>query len=167
MFHKVQLAHTPIVIFGAEQASCFVSYAWRGRTGLPENEHRAWVYRLADALALAGYRAVVDFNFLAPASINEDVIRKNLVECDRILIVYSDDYLERRARPETGVGFEYGLVSSQADLWKKSIPIRRAVRDREAELFAIERRFVTSFENGDVSANVSTLVHHVREPCRD
>jgi TIR domain len=161
MFHKVQLMHNPILLFGPDKGTCFISYAWRGHPDLAEHEHRAWTYRLADALALAGYRPVIDFNFLAPALVSREVIESKLIAANHVLIVYSDEYIRRRARPQTGVGFEWHLLSSDPALWSKTIPIRRNLTDEEAALFAAETRFVMSFEEGDLTANTSILAHEI------
>lgn len=161
MFQHVELMHNPSLVFRPAFASCFISYSWTGRSDYPSNAYRCWVYRLADALSRCGLRPVIDHNFLESALVTREVIQRALDDSEAILIVYSDDYLERLDNPETGVGFEYGLVRSRMDLWSKAFPIRRGLRDRDADAFKVEPRFVGDFEGESLSAQAAILVGHI------
>lgn len=161
MFQHAELMHNPSVVLRPAIASCFISYAWTGCRDYPVNAFRGWVYRLADALSRCGLRPIIDYNFLAPALVNREVIQRSLDDSDAVLIVYSDDYVERLNDPATGVGFEYGLIQSRADLWAKTVPIRRGLRDREADAFKIEPRFVDDLEGESLNAQAAILFGHI------
>lgn len=161
MFQWVELMHNPGIVLRQALASCFISYAWRGRRDYPPNLHRGWVYRLADSLSRCGLLPVIDHNFLAPALVNRKVIERALEQCDRILLVYSDDYVDRMDDPRTGVGFEYGLIRARPKLWAKTIPIRRGLRDREEALFSRETRLVEDFEGESMVAQAAALFGYI------
>jgi hypothetical protein len=161
MFQRVELMHNPSILLRAAAASCFISYAWTGHNDYRENDYRAWVYRLADSISRSGLRPIIDYNFLSPALVNREVIRKCLKDSEVIILVYSDDYVARMADDETGVGYEYGLIRSGADLWSKTFPIRRGLRERTKELFRLETRFVEDFEGESMIANATALVSQI------
>jgi hypothetical protein len=148
----------PVLMLRNPASSCFISYAWSGAPNLGDNEHRAWVYRLADGLSQLRIRAIIDYNFLSPVRITKAIIRQSLASADTVLIVYSDDYLDRMDKPETGVGFEYKTLRSNRALWRKTIPIRRSVSANEHKLFDAEARFVPSFEEGDLPSNLNAVM---------
>lgn len=161
MFQHVELMHNPSLVLRPATASCFISYSWTGRCDYPANAYRCWVYRLADALSRCGLRPIIDYNFLEPALVNREVIQRSLDSSDTILIVYSDEYVERMGNPNTGVGFEYGLLRSRGDLWAKTVPIRRGLQDREGDAFTIETRFMDNLEGESLNAQAAILVGHV------
>lgn len=161
LFQRVELMHNPSLILRAADASCFISYAWRGRRDYPEHSYRCWVYRLADALSRSGIRPVIDYNFLAPASVTREVIERALTASHAIILIYSDGYLERIGDPCTGVGFEYALIRSRPDLWAKTVPIRRGLLEREAEAFTLEARFIDDFEGESLGPEAAALAQHV------
>jgi hypothetical protein len=161
MFQHVELMHNPSVVLRPPIASCFISYSWTGRRDLPANAYRCWVYRLADALSRYGLRPIIDYDFLAPTLVSREVIQRFLDDSDAILIIYSDEYLERIGNPTTGVGFEYGLIRSRVDLWAKTVPLRRGLRDREADVFTAESRFIDDLEGESLNAAAAILAEHV------
>lgn len=166
LFQRVELMHNPSLVLRPAAGSCFISYAWQGRPDFPEHSYRCWVYRLADALSRSGIRPVIDYNFLAPASVTREVIEHSLAASDTIILIYSDAYIERIGDPRTGVGFEYELIRSRPDLWAKTVPIRRGLREREAEAFRLEARFVDDFEGESLGAEASALAQHILSSLR-
>lgn len=163
-FHKVALFANPTVLYRRPATDAFVSYAWAGADRLPSNAHRAWVYAFADALAQSDVQAIVDYSFLSPKVVTNEVIVRSMDEAAHVVIVYSDAYLERIDREGTGVSLEYGLIRAKHELWSKSLPIRRDVYDRERELYSREERFVLSFERDDLATATSMLARHMHAP---
>lgn len=166
LFQHVELMHNPSLVLRPAVASGFISYAWQGHPDYPEHSYRYWVYRLADALSRSGIRPLVDYNFLAPAAVTREVIERALAASDAIILVYSDGYVERIGNSRTGVGFEYGLIRSQSELWAKTVPIRRGLKEREAEAFSLEARFVADFEGESLGAQAVALAQHILSPLR-
>lgn len=158
-FHRVQLNHNPIAVLDQPTANVFISYAWRGREGLGANVHQQWAYRFADALSQAGVRPVIDFNFLSPTLVTKDTIRKEIEQADRVIIIYSDQFVTRMNDPSTGVGYEYDLLRSNGSFWAKTVPIRRDLRQKADTLFAIDGRFVYDFEATGIETATLNLLN--------
>jgi hypothetical protein len=163
MFQHVELMHNPSLVLRPAVASCFISYSWTGRRDYPVNAYRSWVYRLADALSRCSLHPIIDYNFLSPMLVNQEVILRSLDKSEAIVIVYADAYIERMGDSATGVGFEYELIRFRADLWAKTVPIRRDLRDREAEAFAVEARFIDDLEGESLNAQAAILARHILE----
>lgn len=102
------------------QKSVFISYGW------DNDDHRSWVYTLADRLS-------VDFNVMIdeklPLGTNLDTFMEQLVtNADRVLLILTPEYKEKADNRQNGVGYESVLISRQLYLnqgTSKFIPIIR------------------------------------------
>lgn len=85
----------------------FISYSW------DSPEHRTWVGQLATALRRDGIEVILDQWHL---SLGEDLsafMTNGVRQSDRVLLICTEQYVNRGQARQGGVGYEQMLVSSQ------------------------------------------------------
>lgn len=99
-------------------ASVFVSYSW-------DNQHHAeWVLALSEELVRFGVNVMLDRWHLHPGEEVLHFMERGCRECDKLLVVCTQNYVRRANNRIGGVGFETVVTS---DLYYRSTEKRRFI----------------------------------------
>ena len=102
----------------------FISYSW------DDESHKEWVKNLADVLIDNGVDVVLDqYEVQAGANISY-FMEKSLVESEKVLIIFTENYQAKATQRKGGVGIEYSILNAEVCQNiinnKKYIPILRS-----------------------------------------
>ena len=98
----------------------FISYSH------DSEEHKDWVRKFAEGLKNNGVNVILDQWHIRLGSDITIFMERNLEESDRVLVVCTEEYLEKAKRLKGGVGYERMIVTSEiaSDLnTSKFIPV--------------------------------------------
>jgi hypothetical protein len=106
-----------------ESPTVFISYSW------DSDEHKKWVYNLAEKLAEKGIRVILDQYSLRLGKSLPHFVEQSISKSDKILIIFTPNYRLKADGRSGGVGYEYSIMN--ANLYQnqtgneKIIPILR------------------------------------------
>ncbi|HEP6427406.1 toll/interleukin-1 receptor domain-containing protein [Burkholderia anthina] len=107
VLHASGLAATSLVASLRRPPKVFISYSW------DSPEHRVWVAQLATSLRRDGIEAILDQWYV---KLGEDLaafMAINVRECDRVLVICTEEYVRKARERKGGVGYEQMLVTGQ------------------------------------------------------
>lgn len=100
------VCYTEILNFQAV-GSVFISYSSE------DFEHNSWVGSLADRLTIEGMSIIYDNYDIKPGD-NLHVYMEHSIDCaDKVLLILTPTYKEKATSRRGGVGFEFGLITSE------------------------------------------------------
>lgn len=102
----------------------FISYSW------DDEPHKEWVKGLADILITNGIDIILDqYEVQAGANISY-FMEKSLVESEKVLIIFTENYQAKATNRKGGVGVEYSILNAEVcqniTNNKKYIPVLRS-----------------------------------------
>jgi len=98
---------TPQLLPQARPPKVFISYSW------DSPEHSQWVASLAAYLRQRGIDAILDQWHVSPGEDLGLFMERSVRESDRVLLVCSENYVEKAARRRGGVGYEHMMVTGE------------------------------------------------------
>lgn len=114
----------------ASEPVVFISYSH------DSPDHIQWVRELAEELKTNGVKVIFDKQNLKPGNITTHFMRNSIKKCDCVLMICTENYVERADAYRGGVGFENNILEGLAlreSGGKEIIPIIRQ-RDKNIRL---------------------------------
>ena len=137
----------------------FISYSH------DNEEHKDWVYRLATDLMNQGIDTILDQWDLSLGANLPKFMEKGLSESDRILVVCTDNYINKSNDGIAGVGYENTILTAELLLDQntiKFIPIVKSVTKRMKTPLCLAGRFYIDFtDNNEYDEALNQLVHEI------
>lgn len=144
-----------------ESKSVFISYSH------DNEDHMEWVYKLACDLVKNGVETVLDQWDLALGSNLPKFMEKGLRDSDRVLVICTDNYIEKSDEGLGGVGYEKTILTAELLLnqdTKKFIPIVRGVTKAMKTPLCLGGRFYVDFSDDDLyEESLDQLLHEIYE----
>lgn len=124
----------------------FISYSW------DNEEHTLWIKMLAKRLINSGFTVIFD-NQLKSGENLEVFMEESIIKSDKIIVVFTPNYLKKAMLKKGGVGYEYSLITAKLknDLLENSkvIPILKK-GDIDSSIPVIFQQYLfTDFRNKD------------------
>ncbi|MCU7369494.1 toll/interleukin-1 receptor domain-containing protein [Paucibacter sp. O1-1] len=85
----------------------FISYSW------DSPEHRAWITQLAMTLRQNGIEVTLDQWHVRPGEDLAHFMARGVRESDRVLMICTENYVQKAQQRQGGVGYEQMLVTAQ------------------------------------------------------
>ncbi len=139
----------------------FISYSH------DSDEHKQWVLKLHTKLSENDIEVMFDQSDLHPGS-NSPVFMEKLRSADRVLLICTDNYVQKANDREGGVGYEANIIT--AELYRnlkttKFIPVVRQSSSEEKVPIFLEGYFYIDFtENKEFDENLKQLVCEIHKP---
>lgn len=129
-------------------------------------EHKKWVLDLAIRMRNNGIDAIIDQWELKPGDDLPHFMETNLVSCDRVLMVCTENYVEKANSGIGGVGYEKMIVTSS--LLKrinetKVIPIIRQISTKVVPTFLKTKLYIDFSNPRDFEYNFDELVRTIHD----
>lgn len=139
----------------------FISYSW------DSPEHRAWVTQLAMSLRQKGVEVVLDQWHTRFGEDLPHFMARSVRECDRVLMICTEAYVEKAQQRQGGVGYEQMLVTAQMMRevgTRKFIPIvRQSTYPRRVPDELAGRKYVDLSDGPEEQHNFEQLVRELHE----
>ncbi|MFJ1470058.1 toll/interleukin-1 receptor domain-containing protein [Massilia orientalis] len=139
----------------------FISYSW------DSPEHRAWVTQLAISLRQKGVEVVLDQWHTRFGEDLPHFMARSVRECDRVLMVCTEAYVDKAQQRQGGVGYEQMLVTAQMMRevgTRKFIPIvRQSVFPRRVPDELAGRKYVDLSDGPEQHHNLEQLVRELHD----
>lgn len=137
----------------------FVSYSH------DNEEHKEWVYRLSCDLIGNGIEVILDQWDLSLGSNLPKFMEQGLTNSDRVLVVCTDNYIDKSNDGIGGVGYEKNILTAELLVEqdsKKFIPIVKSVDRKVKTPICIAGRLYTDFSNDEnYQRSLKELVHEL------
>lgn len=140
----------------------FISYSW------DDEPHKKWVKKLADNLIDNGVDVVLDqYELQAGANISY-FMEKSLVESEKVLIIFTENYQAKATNRKGGVGVEYSILNAEVcqniTNNKKYIPILRS-GTTQTSIPPFMRQFISIYMQDDskYDEQIKEIIHCVFE----
>lgn len=140
----------------------FISYSW------DDEPHKEWVKRLADDLIDNGVDVILDqYEVQAGANISY-FMEKSLVESEKVLIIFTENYQAKATKRKGGVGVEYSILNTEVcqniTNNKKYIPILRS-GTTQTSIPPFMRQFISIYMQDDskYEEQIKEIIHCVFE----
>ena len=91
----------------AEHPKVFISYSH------DSSEHKQWVLKLGTKLLDNGVDAILDQEGLGLGTDLAQFMEVGVKDCDRVLVICTDNYVRKANNREGGVGYEIQIVTAQ------------------------------------------------------
>ncbi|MFT6338479.1 MAG: hypothetical protein ACI86M_003531 [Saprospiraceae bacterium] len=88
-------------------ATVFISYSW------DSDEHKEWVFGLANKLVDEGVNVLLDRYDLRPGKSLPHFVETSIKNADRILVIFTPNYKLKAEKRAGGVGYEYSILNSE------------------------------------------------------
>lgn len=141
--------------------SVFISYSW------DSPEHRAWVTQLAMSLRQKGVEVVLDQWHTRFGEDLPHFMARSVRECDRVLMICTETYVEKAQQRQGGVGYEQMLVTAQMMRevgTRKFIPIvRQSAYPRRVPDELAGRKYVDLSDGPEQHHNFEQLVRELHD----
>lgn len=136
----------------------FISYSHDSQ------QHKKWVLDLATRLRNSGIDAILDQWELGPGDDLPHFMETNLADCDRVVMVCTERYVEKANSGTGGVGYEKMIVT--ADLMKgidsnKVIPVIRQEGSHQVPTFLKSKLFVDLSQENQFEFGYDELVRTI------
>lgn len=139
----------------------FISYSW------DSPEHRAWVTQLAMSLRQKGVEVVLDQWHTRFGEDLPHFMARSVRECDRVLMICTETYVEKAQQRQGGVGYEQMLVTAQMMRevgTRKFIPIvRQSAFPRRVPDELAGRKYVDLSDGPEQHHNFEQLVRELHD----
>lgn len=127
-------------------------------------EHKKWVLELASRLRNNGIDAILDQFELQPGADLPHFMESHLASSDKILMVCTDNYVDKANKGQGGVGYEKMIITS--NLMKnidtnKVIPIIRQNGTAEVPTFLKSKLYINFSKNDDFEFSYDELVRTI------
>lgn len=138
----------------------FISYSW------DSEDHKNWVRKLADRLISDGIQVILDQYDL---NISESIVQFteiSLKKCDKIIMIFTPNYVSKAENRKGGVGFEYSIISQEMyekqSKQQRIIPVLRG-NDAVNSIPSYIRQFIYVDFNDELrfEINYENLVRHI------
>jgi hypothetical protein len=129
-------------------------------------EHKRWVLELATRLRNNGIDSVIDQWDLKPGDDLPVFMEKQLTECDRVIMVCTDRYVEKADNGSGGVGYEKMIITadlSQTINTKKVVPIIRQAGTNQVPIFLKTKLFINFSKDDDFESSYDDLVREIHD----
>jgi DNA-binding CsgD family transcriptional regulator len=130
-----------------QSPSVFISYSH------DTDDHKEWVYAFSSDLVLNGVNVTLDQWDLKPGQDIVSFMHKGIARADRVILICSDNYVQKADNGSGGVGYEKLIVSAELAAktdTSKFIPIVRGnSTDRKLPAFMGARLYV-DFDRDDI-----------------
>ena len=128
--------------------------------------HKKWVLDFSTRLRNVGVDAVLDQWDLGPGDDLPNFMEKNLASADRVIMICTENYVQKADAGTGGVGYEKMIVT--ADLMKrveskKVIPIIRQVGTRSVPVFLTSKLFVDFSREDQFEEAFDDLTRNIHE----
>lgn len=87
------------------ESSVFISYSW------DDENHKAWVLKLADELSRDGIFVILDRYELRAGKSIPHFVEQSIAKADKILIIFTPNYKLKADKRNGGVGYEYSIMN--------------------------------------------------------
>lgn len=136
----------------------FISYSHDSQA------HKKWVLDFATRLRNAGVDAILDQWELGPGSDLTSFMENNLVKTDRVLMICTNNYVNKANAGTGGVGYEKMIVTS--DLLKsidskKVIPIIRQEITNKVPTFLKTKMFINFSNDDEFEISFDNLIREI------
>ncbi len=138
----------------------FITYCWEN------DEHNAWVHKLASDLDKAGFDVVIDIKQPLGIELNR-FMEQTIANVDKVLIIATPEYKKRADNRECGVGYETSLITD--DLIKdqnriKFIPIIRiGSKESSYPIYLGNRKGLYMRKEDDYVQALNELTDNIRD----
>lgn len=143
-----------------DMKNIFISYSYDSPT------HEEWVENFAHDLSENGINVILDKWSL---HLGQDInlfMEESIREADKVIIVCTDNYLNKSKKLEGGVGFEKNIMSANLIYNLKTtkfIPVvRRVEEERKIPDFLGNRLYVDLSENAPYETNINWLINEIK-----
>ena len=133
----------------------FISYSHDSQV------HKKWVLDLAVRLRNSGVDAILDQWELEPGDDIPHFMERNLASADRVLMVCTENYVEKANTGTGGVGYEKMIVTSslmKSIDSRKVVPLVRQAGTHEVPTFLTSKLFIDFSRDGDFEYSFDELV---------
>jgi hypothetical protein len=126
--------------------------------------HKRWVLELASRLRNNGIDAILDQFELQPGDDIPQFMEKHLSDCNKILMICTDNYVAKANKGEGGVGYEKMIITS--NLMKridenKIIPIIRQLDSANVPTFLKSKLYIDFCSDEDFEFSYDELVRTI------
>ena len=139
----------------------FISYSW------DSPEHRAWITQLAMTLRQNGIEVTLDQWHVRPGEDLAHFMARGVRESDRVLMVCTENYVQKTQQRQGGVGYEQMLVTAQIMRevgTAKFIPIlRQTDHPRQLPDELAGRMYVDLSDGPEQALNLQRLVRDLHD----
>lgn len=128
--------------------------------------HKQWVLDLATRLRISGVDAILDLWELQPGDDLPMFMERNLASASRVLMVCTENYVDKANSGTGGVGYEKMIVTAdlaQSIDSRKVIPIIRQNGTRRVPTFLATKLFIDFSREGQFEFSFDELVRTIHE----
>lgn len=127
-------------------------------------EHKKWVLDLATRLRSNGIESIIDQWSLGPGDDLPHFMEQNLISADRVLMICTENYVDKANKGAGGVGYEKMIVT--ADLLKridsnKVIPLIRQSGTHFAPTFLQTKLYLDFSRDDQMESSFDDLVRSI------
>ncbi|HZW12388.1 MAG TPA: toll/interleukin-1 receptor domain-containing protein [Noviherbaspirillum sp.] len=165
VLHQAKMAPTPTLASKLRPPRVFISYSWDSQ------EHKLWVAKLAEDLYGFGVEVILDQWHVEAGQDLPAFMNTNVQNCDRVLVVCTELYVQKAQKQQGGVAYEQLLVTSQMMQnvgTTKFIPIvRQSTHQRVLPPWLAGRLYIDLSEGASYQEAVEDLarqLHNMRPP---
>lgn len=143
----------------SQPKNVFISYSH------DDEDHKLWVLKLASDLRVNGINAILDqWDASLGASLTQ-FMEQGFTETDRVLVVCTDNYIEKANNRVGGAGYEGAILTGELMIsqdTKKFIPVIRDVsHDRKVPLCLSGRLYIDFTNNENYQSLLKSLLHEI------
>ena len=127
-------------------------------------EHKKWILSLATRLRNNGIDAILDQFELKPGDDIPHFMERHLSNCDKILMVCTENYVVKANKGTGGVGYEKMIITSNlmANIDEnKIIPIIRQLNPSNVPTFLKTKLHINFYEDSDFEFSYDELVRTI------
>lgn len=124
-------------------------------------DHKKWVLELAMRLRNNGIDAVLDQWDLGPGDDIPTFMERNVSNCDFVILICTEKYVEKANAGQGGVGYEEMIVTSKMINHmdqRKFIPVVRQAGKHEVPIFIKSKLFIDFSIQDDYELNLDNLL---------
>lgn len=136
----------------------FISYSW------DDEPHKEWVLALANNLIKNGVDIILDRFELQGGANASYFMEKSLVESEKVLIIFTENYKAKATYREGGVGVEYSILNAEVSQNiannKKYIPILRS-GSMQTSIPPFMQQFISIYmiDNSKYNEQIKEILH--------
>src|SRR5713226_7260585 len=141
--------------------TCFISYSW------DDEEHQAWVLRLATSLRSAGVEILLDQWDVHLGTDLTAFMERSISDSQYVLLVCTPVFAQKANLRKGGVGYEQSVVTGEIferglATEKKFVPVlRRGDPNAALPTFLKSRVFVDFRSDDRFDGSIETLLRHL------
>ena len=135
-----------------------ISYSW------DDEQHKAWVLKLATDLRELGIDVTLDRWEIRPGKLLPHFMERAITDSDRVICVMTPNYKKKTDNLEGGVGSEYSIISAEIKenvKTEKFIPLFRDGNENDVPTFLKGRTYVDMRNDANYSEQIEELVREI------